>query len=160
MKKYVIAIMFLFSFFSFAQEIKFKKGLIVIDDKECLKYEDDQIVVTYKNLNDEDIVILKYLKDNNQELYCKVIFVDTKKELTRSSYIFTRKDLVSKLLKSGVIKECNLVENTIENFILKFDEKIEEKMKNEKRDVIIIKEEQNSQPKQGVTIGIGFKKIN
>ena len=121
MKNTLIVLLLLSSFIGFCQDINFKKGIVSVDGKECLKYESDSNNVSFQNLNGDDIIILKYLRpDNTQEsLYIKVIFVESHQEFTSKSYIFTKKILIEKLLKSNTLVDCALNEEKLSTFILK-----------------------------------------
>ena len=120
MKKILFAIFIFCSCLSFGQDINFKKGIVYIDGKECLKYDNDGTNITFQNLNGDDIVYIKYLRPDGtqQSLYTKVIFVEAKQELTSKSYIFTKKALIEKLLKSNVLVNCQIVQDKVENFVL------------------------------------------
>jgi len=152
MKK-IILILFLFSTsFIFSQEIDFKKGIITVDGKECMKYESSASNVTYQNLNGDDLIILKFIRVNG-ELYTKVIFVESRQEFTSQNYIFTKKNLVEKLIKSNTLVECALNEEKVNTFVLKYDEKVEERYnKSTTTNTVIIKEEPR---KSGVNINLG-----
>tara|TARA_R110002012_G_scaffold321969_1_gene552943 strand:- start:75251 stop:75454 length:204 start_codon:yes stop_codon:yes gene_type:complete len=54
-----------------------------------------------------------------------VTFLEQKISFTSKTYIFTKKDLIKKLIQSKVLVDCNLIEDKIENFVLKYDENIE-----------------------------------
>lgn len=150
--KRLFVVTFLFSFvLSFGQEIEVKKGVISIDGKECMKYYSDAVSVTYQDLKGDDIIIFKYIRSNGP-LYVKVIFLESNQELT-TSYIFTKKDLIGKLVKCNAIKECALDEEKVRNFVLKFDEGIEKRSdNNSSTNTVIIKEEPQ---RSGVNINIG-----
>ena len=62
MKHILIIFLSGFSFLGFSQDIDFKKGIISVDGKECMKYDSDANTVTYQNLNGDDIMILKYMR--------------------------------------------------------------------------------------------------
>ncbi len=141
---------------TFGQDVNFKKGIVSIDGKDCLKYESDANNVSFQNLKGEDIIILKYLRpDNTQEsLYIKVIFVESHQEFTSKSYIFTKKVLIEKLLKSNTIVDCALNEEKLSTFILKYDEKVEDRLNKNTNttNTVIIKEEPR---RSGLNINLG-----
>lgn len=154
MKKIITILVLLISFFSFSQDVNFKKGIVTIDGKECLKYDSDANNVTYQNMNGDDIMILKYIRPDGTQssLYAKVIFIDSNQELT-TSYIFTKKLLVEKLLKSNALVNCELDEDKLKVFVMKFDEKVEDRLnKSNNTNTIIIKEEPR---RSGVNINLG-----
>ncbi|MCW3161847.1 hypothetical protein [Chryseobacterium oryctis] len=151
MKKVLFGFAIIISCSAFAQDIDFKKGNILVDDKECMKYESDALTVTFKDKGGEDLIILRYIKANGVD-YNKVIFVNAKKELSASNFIFTKKLLFDRLMRAGVIKDCALHEDKIDNFILKYDEKVEERLNNTNTNTVII---QDSKPRNGVNISFG-----
>lgn len=150
MKTFLYTIIFLSSFIGFSQDIAFKKGIMSIDGKECMKYDSDATNVTYQNLNGDDIIILKFIRVNG-ELYTKVVFIESHLEFTSQTYIFTKKNLIEKLLKSNTLVDCALNEDKIKTFVLKYDEKVEERYNNSTNTVIIKEEPRRS----GVNINIG-----
>ena len=156
MKNTLIVLLLLSSFIGFCQDINFKKGIVSVDGKECLKYESDSNNVSFQNLNGDDIIILKYLRpDNTQEsLYIKVIFVESHQEFTSKSYIFTKKILIEKLLKSNTLVDCALNEEKLSTFILKYDEKVEDRLNKSTNttNTVIIKEEPR---RSGLNINLG-----
>lgn len=139
-----------------SQDIKFKKGILYVDEKECMKYDDDGNVVTFQNLNGDDIISIQYLRPDGtqQSLYCKVLFFDYKKEFTSQNYIYTKKLLIERMLKSKLLENCNFNEDKIDNFILKYDEKVEERLNRNSNNntTIIIKEEPR---RSGINLNIG-----
>jgi len=153
--KYILVIFFLgVSFLGFSQDIDFKKGIIYVDGKECMKYDSDANTVTFQNLNGDDIMILKFMRPDGSQasLYTKVIFIESRQEFTSQNYIFTKKNLVEKLIKSKAITDCVLIEDKVANFILKYDEKVEDRLKSSTTNTVIIKEEP---VRSGVNINIG-----
>jgi hypothetical protein len=154
MKKLFLILSFLTVTTLFSQEIDFKKGIVYIDGKECLKYESEGNNTTLKNLNGDDIVTIQYLRPDGsqQSLYNKIIFLEYNKSFTSKNYIYTRKALVEKLLKSNVLVECAINSDKIDTFILKYDEKVEDRMNNTNTNTIIIKEEPR---RSGININIG-----
>ena len=155
MKKALLFLLFLNSFSIFSQDVNFKKGIVYIDGKECMKYESDAVNVSFQNMNGEDIMILKYIRpdDTQDSLYIKVIFVESHQEFTSKSYIFSKKGLVEKLLKSNTLVDCALNEDKVATFVLKYDEKVESKVIVNPTNTVIIKEEPSRG--SGVNINIG-----
>ena len=152
MKKIILILVLISTSFIFSQEIDFKKGLITVDGKECMKYESSASNVTYQNLNGYDLIILKFIRVNG-ELYTKVIFVESRQEFTSQNYIFTKKTLIEKLIKSNTLVECSLNEEKVNTFVLKYDEKVEERYnKSTTTNTVIIKEEPR---RSGVNINLG-----
>lgn len=153
--KIITAFFLLTTITAFSQDISFKKGIVIIDGKDCLKYDSDAMNVSYQNLNGDDLMILKYIRVNDK-LYTKVVFIESNLEFTSESYIFTKKLLVEKLLKSNALVDCNLVEEKLRTFVLKYDEKVEERLRNNtnnnNNNTVIIKEEPS---RSGININLG-----
>ncbi len=114
-----------------AQNIKFKKGKVLVDTVECLNYDGDANNVELITIDGEQTIFLKFIRTgvgHNGGLYTKVIFVEQEKSFTSKSYIFSRKLLVKKLLAAEVLKNCTIDESKIDKFILKYDEGIEDSL--------------------------------
>lgn len=114
-----------------AQNIKFKKGKVLVDTVECLDYDGDANNVELITTDGEQTIFLKFIRTgvgHNGGLYTKVIFVEQEKSFTSKSYIFSRKLLVKKLLAAEVLKNCAIDESKIDKFILKYDEGIEDSL--------------------------------
>lgn len=142
MKNVLLSFGLVISSLAFGQNVKFKKGNILVDDKKCMKYDSDVLADTFKNKEGEDVIILRYITTSNDVKYNKVIFVNSKKKLSASNYIFTKKALFERLLKDNVIKDCEVQDDKVDNFILKYDEKVEERLNNTSTVII----QQNSKP--------------
>ena len=127
MKKLLSIVLFLNAFILFGQDINFKKGIVYVDGKECMKYDSDATTVSFQNMNGDDIMVLKFIRPDRSQasLYTKVVFIESHQELTSQSYIFTKKTLVEKLLKSNALVDCTLNENKVRTFVLKYDEKVD-----------------------------------
>ena len=127
MKKTILLLVFLNSFSIFSQDINFKKGIVYIDGKECMKYDSDATTVSFQNMNGDDMMVLKFIRPDRSQasLYTKVVFIESHQELTSQSYIFTKKTLVEKLLKSNALVDCTLNEDKVKTFVLKYDEKVD-----------------------------------
>ena len=155
MKKVLLLLLLLISISVFSQDVNFKKGIVYVDGKECMKFDSDANNVTFQDMNGDDIMILKYLRPDGSQssLYSKVIFIESHQELTSKSYIFSKKLLVEKLLKSNALQNCALNEEKVRTFVMKFDEKIEDRVIVNPTNTIIIKEEPSRG--SGVNINIG-----
>lgn len=155
MKKVLLLLLLLISISVFSQDVNFKKGIVYVDGRECMKFDSDANNVTFQDMNGDDIMILKYLRPDGSQssLYSKVIFIESHQELTSKSYIFSKKLLVEKLLKSNALQNCALNEEKVRTFVMKFDEKIEDRVIVNPTNTIIIKEEPSRG--SGVNINIG-----
>tara|TARA_R110000850_G_scaffold180700_3_gene306191 strand:+ start:391 stop:801 length:411 start_codon:yes stop_codon:yes gene_type:complete len=112
-----------------AQNIKFKKGDVLIDGVSCLDYTSSSTNAEIITKDGNQTIILKYIRTgvgHNGGLYTKVVFVEHEKSFTSKSYIFNKKLLVKKLLSDAVIVDCGIDESKIDKFIMKYDEGIEE----------------------------------
>lgn len=109
-----------------AQKIKIKKGIVYIDGTECLKVSGDSNTVAFSTLEDEEIIFVKYVHGSGHNLlYNKVVFLKEEMELSSSTLTFTKKYLLKKLIKSGVLKDCMLDSDKVEKFVIRYDEKVE-----------------------------------
>ncbi len=109
-----------------AQKIKIKKGVIYVDDVECLSTDGDPINISFYDAEGDEIIFMKYLDDpKDGENYMKITFLDQKLSLTSKSILFTRKMLIRRLLSSKTIENCMLNQDKVERFILKYDENVE-----------------------------------
>ncbi len=152
MKNFLTLAVLLIVSISLGQDINFKKGEVLIDDKPCLKYDSDGNNISYSSLDGTDLFVLKFIRVNGQ-LYNKIIFMESQRELTTQSYIFTKKILIDKLLKVGALENCALNEEKVLTFIAKFDEKVEQRNNQNTNTTIIIKDE--PRPRNGININLG-----
>lgn len=129
MKIKYLLLLFAFIFttgFVHAQKIKIKKKIVYIDGEKCLEIGGDANNVSFFDLDGNEIIFLKYIRDSRYaDLYTKVTFLDKKISFTSKSYIFTKKLLIKKLLSDRTLKDCQLNQDKVENFVLKFDENVE-----------------------------------
>jgi hypothetical protein len=126
---FLLALFVLISHVAICQDIVFKKDVITVDGKECLKVNDrDPNNVSFMDLEGNEIFFLKFIHNSKYgSLYTRVTFLNQKLTMTSMSYGFTKKILVKKLLLDGTLANCTLVPAKVENFVLKYDEKIESK---------------------------------
>jgi len=127
--KYLTAFFFCFliSQAAFCQDIDFKKGIISVDGKDCLKVNDsDANNVSFSDLEGNELFFLKFIRNSQYgPLYTRVTFLSQKLSMTSKSYVFTKKLLVKKLLADGTLMNCALVPAKVESFVLKYDENVE-----------------------------------
>lgn len=114
---------------AYCQDIVFKKDIISVDGKECLKVNDrDPNNISFMDLAGNEIFFLKFIHNSKYgTLYTKTVFLNQKLTMTVMSYGFTKKLLVKKLLADGTLANCSLVPAKVETFVLKYDENIENK---------------------------------
>ncbi|GAB3846139.1 hypothetical protein GCM10028822_05720 [Hymenobacter terrigena] len=119
----------LMSHAAFCQDIVFKKDIVSVDGKECLKVNDrDPNNISFMDLQGNEIFFLKFIHNSKYgNLYTKITFLNQKRSMTSMSYGFTKKILVKKLLADGTLTNCALVPEKVENFVLKYDENVESK---------------------------------
>ncbi len=131
------AAIFSFLFFSLdnglkSQEIEFEKGKVLIDGKECLRFEgSNPNSLEFTTLNGDYTIYLKYIRteiDHVRDVYNKIIFAEQKKSLTSHTFIFTRKTLLNKLIQDKVLVDCRIDTNMLDKFIMKHDENVENLM--------------------------------
>lgn len=130
MKKLLLSSLFALAGHSaFCQDIVFKKDIISVDGKECLKVNDhDPNNISFMDLAGNEIFFLRFIHNSKYgALYTKTTFLNQKLTMTVMSYGFTKKLLVKKLLADGTLVNCSLVPAKVENFVLKYDENVESK---------------------------------
>jgi len=130
MKQFLLgACLFLVSSVAFGQDIEIKKGVVLVDGKECLKVDDrDPNNISFMDLQGNEILFLKYIHNSPYgNLYTKITFPNQKRSFTAMSYGFTKKNLLKKLLTDGTLSNCALVPDRVENFVMKYDENVEGK---------------------------------
>ncbi len=113
---------------SFGQDIDFKKGVVLINGKECMKMsKEDAVSISFTDMEGNDMIFLRFIHNSKfGKLYNKVTFIDQKISFTSQSYIYTKKLLIKKLIINNVIQDCRINLESLEKFILKYDENIEE----------------------------------
>ena len=113
---------------SFGQDIDFKKGVVLINGKECMKMsKEDAVSISFTDMEGNDMIFLRFIHNSKfGKLYNKVTFIDQKISFTSQSYIYTKKLLIKKLIINNVIQDCRINVESLEKFILKYDENIEE----------------------------------
>ncbi|MBF9220674.1 hypothetical protein [Hymenobacter ruricola] len=126
---FLLAFGLLLSQTAFCQDIVFKKDIVSVDGKDCLKVNDrDPNNVSFMDLEGNEIFFLKFIHNSKYgPLYTKTTFLNQKLTMTAMSYGFTKKLLLKKLLMDGTLTNCALVPARVENFVLKYDEKVEDK---------------------------------
>ena len=126
MKKIIVLLIIVLPFTLLkAQNIKFKKGIVYIDGVECLKY-DNSAAIVFTNMDETQTVILKYIRKKNKDFYTKVIFVEQRKSLITKTKTFSKKYLIKRFLKDGVLNDCDFDDSKIDFFILKYEEGIDD----------------------------------
>ncbi|MCL9804944.1 hypothetical protein NAT51_05410 [Flavobacterium amniphilum] len=126
-KNFLVFAFTLISQMGFSQEIKIKDDIVTVDGKECLKINDsDANNVSILDLEGNEIIFLKFIHNSRYaRLYTKVTFLKEKLTFTSSSYIFTKKLLIKKLLADNTLENCKLNPEKVERFVLKYDESVE-----------------------------------
>ena len=128
MKTNFLIVLVLFSFQSaFSQDIDFKKSIVLIDGKECIKMSnEDAVSISFTDMEGNDLVFLRFIHNSKYgALYTKVTFVSEKLSFTSQTYIYTKKLLIKKLVQNKVIQDCKINRESLEKFIMKYDENVE-----------------------------------
>lgn len=110
-----------------AQKIQLKAGEVLVDGQPCLLIKTlNNTLVSYSALDGNELFLLKFVHNSRYgKLYSKVTFLNEDRSLTSQSYVFTRKDIVKKLIDDGTLKDCKLVTEKVARFIQKYDENVE-----------------------------------
>jgi len=121
-----IVVMLFFSA-AFCQDIDFKKDLVIIGGKECIKMsKEDAVSISFTDMEGNDLIFMRYIHGSKYgSVYNKITFVGQKLSLTSQSYIYTKKNLIKKLVQNKVIQDCKINPENLEKFLLKYDENIE-----------------------------------
>ena len=110
----------------FAQEVKIKKDVVYVDGVESLNVGGDMNNVSFYDLEGNEIVFMRYIHDSKYgSLYTKTTFLDINKSFTNMTYIFTKKDLIKKLIENKVLVNGKIDPEKAERFITKYDEQVE-----------------------------------
>jgi hypothetical protein len=110
-----------------AQDIKFKKGNVFVDDTLAFTYTADLVGTSIYDLEGNDFLFLKHIRDNpnvRPDYYLKICFWEHELCLT-TTYIFTRAGLLKRLMEDGVLSGSQWNEKKLRIFVLKHDENIE-----------------------------------
>lgn len=139
MKKLLIALFLCFSFLSYGQKVKFKKGIVTIDGTEFVKYNEEGFFTSYSTLNDVEFitVLSTSYEERNSSYYTTpnpskygirptisryvftVKFPEFDKELTTDMY---QKDFILAIYKNKIINEDGTInEENIDKFISKYN---------------------------------------
>ncbi|HLP21197.1 MAG TPA: hypothetical protein VK174_12885 [Chitinophagales bacterium] len=111
----------------FSQDIDYdkKKSVVLVDTKECLKYDGKEVPgVTYSSLAGEELFFIGFARDKYGNTYWHVVFLKSKKEMNYRVNFASKKAFLAKAVKDGLLKDCTLNEEKLDNFILKYDERI------------------------------------
>lgn len=124
----LVLLLSLFFASSFSQDIDFKKGIVLVDGKECIKMsKEDAVSISFTDMEGNDLIFLRFIHNSKfAKLYTKVTFIDQKLSFTSQSYIYTKKLLIKKLINNNVIQDCKINVANLEKFIMKYDENVEE----------------------------------
>ena len=127
MNKLILLLVFLgLNLNVFAQEVKIKKDVVYVDGVESLNVGGDMNNVSFYDLEGNEIVFMRYIHDSKYgSLYTKTTFLDINKSFTNMTYIFTKKDLIKKLIENKVLVNGKIDPEKAERFITKYDEQVE-----------------------------------
>lgn len=128
MKQFALLVGFaLFAFVATAQDVKCKKGVVYVDGVECLNYEKStNIMFTFSTLEGKEIILLKFPRHPlTEKIRSEITFMEARLVVNSESYVFNKKVLIEKLLKEGVLENCDVVEEKIDAFGLKYNEEVD-----------------------------------
>lgn len=165
MKKLVFIVVTLFSLFTFAQEVKLKKGEVLIDGTAWLKYQDCggfDPTCSLLNSTGDEIIFFKWIKvpgaeprtssnpDGNLS-YVEVSFLGLNKKFEIQK---TQKNIIEMLYLGKVVNpDGTLNEEKVNRMIEKYGTAFSDRLNAGKSNTIIIKEEPSRG--SGVNINIG-----
>lgn len=128
MRKILIIIFLLgVSYSSFSQDVDFKKNIVLVDGKECIKMSnEDAVSVSYSDMEGNELIMMRFIHGSRYgSVYNKVVFLNEKLSFTSQSYVYTKKMLIKRLVKDKVIENCKINRENLEKFIMKYDENVE-----------------------------------
>ena len=113
--------------FSYSQDVKFNKGIVTIDGKDCLKYDGSEMSgFSYYNMAGEELLFVDYKRGGPKNvMYWMMTFVKDKVKMTNTS-LMSRKDIIAKLVKTGALTNCDTNADKLSSFVLKYDERIDQ----------------------------------
>ncbi len=108
-----------------SQDIKFKKGVISIDETPCLNHDRVNNTITFYDLKGEELMSLNYMNGGPTGSYARIVFVKEKLKVTSSTSLYVKTDFIKHLVRSGAFSNCAINREKLESFILKFDENLD-----------------------------------
>ena len=167
MKKLILGLLFLFSFFGFSQDIKLKKGEVLVDEKVWLNYDgcggfssSCSLMVLSSN---EEIVYMKFVKISGVEpitnynktgdlSYIEVKFLGLNKSIELKESF---KKAISMIYNSKCINDDGTFdEEKVQRIIEKYGTPFSDRLnRSNNTNTIIIKEEEPR--RSGININIG-----
>ncbi|MFN3967360.1 hypothetical protein [Flavobacterium sp.] len=158
MKKLFTVLFLLISLASFSQKIKLKKGDVLVDEKEWLKYKKDVFDYSILNLKGDEIIFIKYVVrgPNNQVFskegepnYYQISFLGLNKKVEIRRF---EKDILEILYSAKVVNEDGTLNpEKVETLVEKYGNQFSENNGNK---TIIIKEE----PRSGSGVNINIRR--
>nr|WP_321228103.1 hypothetical protein [uncultured Psychroserpens sp.] len=126
---FLITIVLLITSFNLqAQNVKLKKGKVVIDNNEIMKYEKTRggnDLSIYDFDGNELIFVKREVNSNPEKSYAIVNFLNYDLSFETKSQLYSFKKLIKELFKSKVITEDGLIdEKKAKIFVKKYDENI------------------------------------
>jgi len=111
-----------------AQKVKLKKGKVLLEKIEILKYEKTQAGnnLSIYNLDDDELIFVKRnVSQNPQNTYATITFLEMNLSFETSSDLTFFKRLINRLLKDKVITDLGAVDKEkAKRFAEKYDENI------------------------------------
>lgn len=143
----------------FGQKVKFKKGQVLVDDKEWLLYENENSygIVTLFDKSKKEIIFMKYIQQN----YSRQIFAEGTPNYYVIKFIGTDKTveirdtpwgISEKIYKANILNDDSTLNiQNLDVFVMKYGNDFSKSNNNSTQTVII----QESRPRNGVNISIG-----
>jgi len=129
MKKIILSLAILTSFFAFGQKVKLKDDKVFIDDKECMKYTSKSLATknSFSSLDGKPLFFIDLISTGKgvDDGYVKISFVDSDEFVTMETG-FTKKMIISQLIEMGVINNCTFYPEKIKDYVKRYDQKYEQ----------------------------------
>ncbi|OVE56636.1 hypothetical protein [Chryseobacterium mucoviscidosis] len=160
MKKVLFGLFIFTSCIIFGQKVKFKKSVVLIDDKEWLSYEDENGYGTVSLFSKakKELVFMKYIQQN----YSRQIFAEGVPNYYIVKFIGTDKTVeirdtpweIAKLIyKANIINDdFSFNKENLDVFVMKYGNDFSKSAANHSQQTVII---QDSRPRNGFNISVG-----
>lgn len=160
MKKILLFSFLIISLFAFGQKVKFKKGDVLVDDKQWMKYEEDGLSYSIIDHKGNEVVFLKYVQQNpsnrmvfaesGKPNYYSVKFIGKGKTIEIRDFA---EKIIAQLYKGQLFNsDFTINDEKMDVLVEKYGNDFSKNVENNSTQTVIIQE---SRPRNGVNISIG-----
>lgn len=117
MNKFLVFIVVaVWSHCTFSQDIAIKKHVVSIDGKACLKYVSvNRTTSSLQTLDGKELLKITWTSHPSPG-YVEIMFTEERTTL-KSTYGYTYKLLIKRLIREGVLVDCKLVSDQVRRFV-------------------------------------------